>query len=552
MSQDDLIAQAKAGDASAIAMLINQALQPKGVTAQATRQGSQLNIVLQSPQCPDAAACVRVIHNGLLRLQPVSIAFVKIYGRQPDQNQFTWTETLLLSPVTAPQPTPQLSQPLPKKTVPKFSIPRIKFPTVTLPKQSIQPQRSISKPWLIASSISLVALPLSAFWFNQNQVTVFTQLAAIPNAISSGFSKFPLLSLAGETPPNSIPKTETLQNLNTVSQFTLSTLQNPINPDLRITIKAVGDIIPGTNYPYNKLSSNKASLFKAVKPALQDADLVFGNFESTLTNYPNSAKSIGRGLVFAFRTPPEYTALLKDAGFDVLSVANNHSFDFFETGFKDTIQNIQKEGMKAIGKKGEIVYDEVKGVKIAFIAFSNYDYHNNLSDTKAGEKLVKEAQKKADFVVISFHGGAEGTGALNVKNKTEYFYGENRGNLVQFSHSMIDAGADLVLGHGPHVPRALELYKGKLIAYSLGNFMGYRTLSTAAQLGYSLVLEVKVNPLGDFVEGQIIPVQLDSQGIPYLDSRGKTIDLMQNLTATDFPKTPLKITEDGKIRISNQ
>ena len=151
----------------------------------------------------------------------------------------------------------------------------------------------------------------------------------------------------------------------------------------------------------------------------------------------------------------------------------------------------------------------------------------------------------------NFHGGSEGTGALNVRNKTEYFYGENRGNLVQFSHSMIDAGADLVLGHGPHVPRALELYKGKLIAYSLGNFMGYRTLSTAAQLGYSLVLEVKVNPLGDFVEGQIIPVQLDSQGIPYLDSQGKTIDLIQNLTATDFPKTSLKITEDGKIKIKN-
>ena len=276
---------------------------------------------------------------------------------------------------------------------------------------------------------------------------------------------------------------------------------------------------------------------------------MFGNFESTLTKYPNSAKNIGRGLVFAFRTPPEYTTLLKDAGFNILSVANNHSFDFFETGFKDTIQNINKLGMKAVGEKGKIVYDEVKGVKTAYIAFSNYDYHNNLSEIEAGKKLVAQAQKNADFVVISFHGGAEGTGALNVRNKTEYFYGENRGNLVLFAHSMIDAGADLILGHGPHVPRALELYKGKLIAYSLGNFMGYRTLSTSGELGYSLILEAKVNPQGDFIEGKIIPVQLNSQGIPNLDKRAKSVNLIRNLTEKDFPKNYLKIDNNGRILI---
>lgn len=205
--------------------------------------------------------------------------------------------------------------------------------------------------------------------------------------------------------------------------------------------------------------------------------------------------------------------------------------------------------MKAVGEKGKIVYDEVKGVKTAYIAFSNYDYHNNLSEIEAGKKLVAQAQKNADFVVISFHGGAEGTGALNVRNKTEYFYGENRGNLVLFTHSMIDAGADLILGHGPHVPRALELYKGKLIAYSLGNFMGYRTLSTSGELGYSLILEAKVNPQGDFIEGKIIPVQLDSQGIPNLDNRDKSINLIRNLTEKDFPKTPLKIDNNGQILI---
>jgi poly-gamma-glutamate capsule biosynthesis protein CapA/YwtB (metallophosphatase superfamily) len=117
-----------------------------------------------------------------------------------------------------------------------------------------------------------------------------------------------------------------------------------------------------------------------------------------------------------------------------------------------------------------------------------------------------------------------------------------------FSRTMIDNGADLILGHGPHVPRALELYKGKLIAYSLGNFMGYQTLSTDAELAYSLVLEVELNNQGDFVSGKIIPVHLNSEGIPYPDQQGRSIRLIRQLTQSDFPNTPLTIDKHGQIR----
>ncbi|MBD2485061.1 CapA family protein [Planktothrix sp. FACHB-1365] len=569
MSDHKTIALAKAGDATAIAILINQALQPKGVTAKATRQDHHLSVVLESSQVPDAQACVRVVHNGLMRLDAACIGSVTISAFRRGQKKVAWTQTLILrefvsksqpSPVrppTPPKPQPQPQpQPRPQKTpqlkvsLPKLSIPKlhISVPKVVFPN----PQISVSKPWLIAGSVSLMVLPLSGFLVNQNHQQIAAFLTGIPQTISTNLPKIPSLSLAVEpvSTPSPLPvhKTATIKTLNQVSQLTLTTLQNPISPDLQLTIRAVGDIIPGTNYPYNKLSSNKKALFADVKPELK-GDIVFGNFESTLTKYPYSAKAIGRGLVFAFRTPPDYTTLLKDAGFNILNVANNHSFDFFEAGFKDTVQNIQKTGIKPVGEKGKIVYHEVKGVKVAFIGFSNYDAHNNLSNIEAGKKLVKQAQKNADFVVISFHGGAEGTGALNVKNKTEYFYGENRGNLVLFSHSMIDAGADLILGHGPHVARALELYKGKLIAYSLGNFMGYRTLSTSGELGYSLILEAKVNPQGDFISGKIIPVQLDSQGVPNLDNQSKSIKLIRNLIQQDFPKTPLKIDDEGKISI---
>ena len=318
-------------------------------------------------------------------------------------------------------------------------------------------------------------------------------------------------------------------------------------PKVNIKIKAVGDIVPGTNYPQDRLHPQNKVLFQSVKPLLKGADILFGNFESTLTNYPFSPKGVGGGLIVAFRTPPSYTQILKEAGFDVMSVANNHSFDFYTQGFTDTIRNIEKAGIQALGRKGQILIARRKGLSIAWIGFSFFEEHNSINNLRAAKYLVQVARNHADIVVISFHGGAEGTGAMHVRNQSEYFFGENRGNLVQFAHTMIDSGADLILGHSPHVPRALELYKGKLIAYSLGNFMGYKTLSTQAELAYSLVLEVELNNQGEFVSGKIIPVLLNGQGIPYPDRQGLSIRLIRKLTQMDFPKTPLTIDKNGRI-----
>lgn len=315
----------------------------------------------------------------------------------------------------------------------------------------------------------------------------------------------------------------------------------------RLRIKAVGDIIPGTNYPNNRLHPRKEELLADVEPLLDEAEIVFGNFESTLTNATVSSKVMGNGLVFAFRTPPDYSELLKDVGFDVLNIANNHSFDFGDRGFQDTVTNIEKAGIKAIGEKDKIVYTYHEGAKIAWLGFSYFPHQNSILNLPQSLALVQEAEANADIVILSIHAGAEGTGAMHVRDRTEYFYGENRGNLVQFSRSAIDAGADLILGHGPHVPRSLELYRHKLIAYSLGNFLGYKTLSTEAELAYSLVLEVELDDRGDFLSGQIHPVRLQKNGIPQPSDRGETIQLMHRLTQTDFPHTPLTITPEGQI-----
>ncbi|BAZ38938.1 putative poly-gamma-glutamate biosynthesis protein [Calothrix sp. NIES-4101] len=319
------------------------------------------------------------------------------------------------------------------------------------------------------------------------------------------------------------------------------------------TIKAVGDIVLGTNYPDYRLPQNPQELFpKSIRNLLQGADILFGNYESTLTKHPHSSKDVSKGMVFAFRSPPEYAKLLPQVGFNVMSVANNHAMDFGLLGFEDTVKNINSAGIKAIGEKNKIVYSQVNNIPVAWIGFCFYNYCNQVQDINKAKELVKQAQKRAQIVIISMHIGGEGKDALHVRDRTEFFYGENRGNSLLFSRTMIDAGADLILGHGPHVPRAMEVYKGKLIAYSLGNFLGYKTFSTVGEKGNSLILEAKLNQDGDFVSGKITSLRLNKQGIPQVDKSHQTSKLVNFLTKNNFPKGKLTITSQGEVIINKK
>lgn len=248
-----------------------------------------------------------------------------------------------------------------------------------------------------------------------------------------------------------------------------------------------------------------------------------------------------------FVSPPAYAQLFADVGFDVFNIANNHALDFGPVGLRDTVNNLAEFGINTLGHKNQILYLGVKNVPVAMIGFTTYDFYNSMQDLATAKALVQEAKSNAKIVIVSMQAGAEGTSALHVKNQTEYFYGEDRGNSIKFARTMIDAGADLVVGHGPHVPRAMEIYKGKLIAYSLGNFLGYRTLSTAGETGYSMILEVKMSSQGDLVGSKIIPVKMDKQGIPYIDQRFRTVSLLRHLNKNDALNNPVKINNKGEI-----
>ena len=127
------------------------------------------------------------------------------------------------------------------------------------------------------------------------------------------------------------------------------------------------------------------------------------------------------------------------------------------------------------------------------------------------------------------HAGAEGASHEHVRSQTETFLGENRGNAVAFSHAVVRAGADLVVGSGPHVLRGMEWYRGRLIAYSLGNFLGNGTLAITGPGGVSAVLHVKLRRNGSWAGGRLVPVLLVSPGVPALDGAGAALQEVRSL-----------------------
>lgn len=129
--------------------------------------------------------------------------------------------------------------------------------------------------------------------------------------------------------------------------------------------------------------------------------------------------------------------------------------------------------------------------------------------------IIRSAKAHSDVVIVSFHGGAEGENALHVTGMKEMFAGENRGNVREFAHQAVEAGADLVIGHGPHVLRAMEVYRKKLIAYSLGNFLTYGMFNLKGPNGTGAILQVRIDSeTGGFLSGRIVPTSLQQGGTP--------------------------------------
>ena len=319
-----------------------------------------------------------------------------------------------------------------------------------------------------------------------------------------------------------------------------------------LSIIGVGDIMLGSSYPSeNYLPTNKdcSLLLFDVKNILLSADLTVGNLEGCFSdNAPLVKKCKDTTVCYAFRMPEKFAGCFKDAGFDVLTIANNHSGDFGELGRKTTVKlldslNIYHAGWiqypTAIFSKDSITY--------GIAAFAPNSGTVSITDLGAAKEIIKELRSKCDIVIATFHGGAEGSAHQHVTRKTEEFYGENRGNVYEFSHALIDAGADIIFGHGPHVPRAVELYKNKFIAYSLGNFCTYGQFNLKGPNGLAPIVKLEINLNGDFLSGQIISAKQPGRIGTVLDENHGAAKLIKELTRVDFPESELNIDETGNI-----
>lgn len=323
-----------------------------------------------------------------------------------------------------------------------------------------------------------------------------------------------------------------------------------------IVVAAVGDLMLGNTYPRPRLAPDDgARLLRAATPVLQSADFAFGNLEAPLfdSGEPHCTPDAieerhpggGGTRCWSFRMPARYADRLEAAGLDVLSLANNHIDDFGPEGRASTLRELDRRGLRHSGPVGTVARLAVGSLSVELIAFSTDAGLNDMDDHDAVRALIGGAT--ADIVIVSFHGGAEGPSAMHVPHGPETFHGARRGDVRAFARVAIDAGADLVLGHGPHVVRGLELYRGRLIAYSLGSFATYAGIGIAGPRGRTMVLEARLRADGSFRGGRVHPMRQRRPQGTVEDSPGWLVETLRRLSREDFGEHAVRIGEDGEL-----
>lgn len=270
---------------------------------------------------------------------------------------------------------------------------------------------------------------------------------------------------------------------------------------------------------------------------LRGADLAAVNYEGTFGAGGPSKCGGGRSNCFAFQAPARNARTLRRAGVDVVNLANNHSHDFGAYGQSATHAALRSAGVAYTGAPGRLRVLRRHGVRVAFAGFSTYPWSAPMISDAAVRRLVRRAARRADVVVALFHAGAEGAGHTHVPFGAEHAYGEYRGNSRHFAHVAVDAGVDLVLGSGPHVLRGLQVYRDRLIAYSLGNLTGWHNFGTAGLTGISALLRVELDRRGRLLHAETTSLRLDRTGVPHLDPSRAGARLMRSLSASDFGRS---------------
>jgi len=319
----------------------------------------------------------------------------------------------------------------------------------------------------------------------------------------------------------------------------------------RLTIAWAGDTMLGS--AADPVPDDGAPLFTEVRPLLRGATIAAANLEGVLTETAGSKCDGGdepRENCFAFRGPPAGARTLERAGIDLVNLANNHAWDYGATGQADTIAALDAAGVAWTGTPGQVTVLKRHGVRVGFVGYAPYAWAPSLHDIPLAQGLVRYADTQADVVVALMHAGAEGRDATHTPVGTEISYGEDRGDTRAFAHALVDAGADLVLGSGPHVIRGLERYRGRLIAYSLGNFAGWHNFASGGTYDLSALLTVRLNGRGEVLGGQWRSLRLHAPGIPAPDPSNESASLAVDVSREDFGAAAYPMTRRGALRAS--
>jgi len=322
-----------------------------------------------------------------------------------------------------------------------------------------------------------------------------------------------------------------------------------------VKVTFVGDINLGTiTLEHGVPPDSGRGLLAAVRRYLV-GDLVVGNFESTLADSGTPAKCVRNGTVrrncYAFVTPVYLADRLIEAGFTHVTLANNHANDLGPQGREATADSLAARGLGIVGPLGRIAIDTLwrrdSATVVGLIGFTTYDHSYNLLDLDRSVAVVDSIRPLVDLLYVTFHGGAEGADASHTPDGPEFLGREPRGDLRSWARAVIDAGADAVIGHGPHVLRGLEFYRGRLVSYSLGNFATYRGFNLSGPLGLTTTLTFELDPGGFFRQGTVTPLVQRPRAGPRYDPDNRAVVEMIRLSEEDFGSTAAAIDPQGNI-----
>ncbi|ACU61114.1 CapA family protein [Chitinophaga pinensis] len=305
-----------------------------------------------------------------------------------------------------------------------------------------------------------------------------------------------------------------------------------------ISFSIVGDLMVGSSYPAKAFlpTEEEGNILQYAMPLLQETDLRIGNLESAVSDSAKVFKNCGNSTqCFAFRTPYKQAMWYKEAGFEYLNLANNHSYDFGQKGVTHTLGFLDSVNIKTSGVP-QRVFDTltVRNTRIGFVSFAPHTGCLDMNDDSLVRATIAEVRPLCQLLVVFFHGGGEGAARTHTPKGREFFLGQNRGDVRHFAHMCINEGADLVIGSGPHVVRGMERYKGKLVAYSLGNFATYHQFNLKYPNNIAPLLRVKITSEGNLVEHKVFSFLQEGEGIPKPDTTSKAFKMIRTLSAEDF------------------